>query len=378
MQTFQSLPRLVLLRLGLLCASAVMATAATGTPATVRQERRTVSLAACDRVIVDGLGHVSVVGTAASIITVTATLHGFSRDEDRARQYLGRIRWFAEASGPDTVRVGVDPRGLKAMLRPGDDGADGVRVDLRLEVPRRAMASIVTAIGDVAVSGTAGVDTTVTAGATTVCNIAGHVYLKTQQGRIDCQAIRGNASLETRIGGATVKLVGGSVRISTSGGAVAVADCPGSVTVANQQGRVDVRRSGNLTVRAQSSSILAEDLRGSADLTTHNGRISVHRLAGENLTAKTETGAIEVTQPHPSKTRYDLQTRNGRIDILLSPLASQAVDLVSLLGRVQCRMALAEASRDASGHRLSGTLGAGTYRLKARSQTGAVRLLPAM
>jgi DUF4097 and DUF4098 domain-containing protein YvlB len=353
-----------------------LASGATATSATMRQERRTVAIAQCRQVVVDGLGSVTVVGGHSPQVTVTATVQSFAREEGLARQQLARVRWFADAAGVETVRVGVDPRGLKPMLHAGQDGAEGIRVDLRVEVPHHAEVSVLSPLGDVAVTGVAAVDTKLTTGATSVHDIAGAAFLQTRSGRIDARGVRGKLKVETGVGGVSVRQSGGPVAIQTGGGAVQVWDCPREITVSNHQGRVDARRTGTLSVRADSSSIFAEDIGGSADLQTHNGRVSVRRLGGDYLTAKTDTGAIEVTQPTPTTTRYDLRTRNGRIDVLLSPAASVDVSLVSSLGRVQCRLPLNNLQQDTSGHQLSGSLGDGRYRLQAQSQTGTVRLLP--
>jgi DUF4097 and DUF4098 domain-containing protein YvlB len=287
------------------------------------------------------------------------------------------VRWFADAAGADTVRIGVDPRGLTPMLHPGQQGSDGIRVDLRIEMPRQASVSVGSPLGDVAVTSVAAAETKLTAGATRVQDIAGSAYLQSRQGRIEARGVKGKLQLETGVGGVVVRQAGGPVRVRTGGGAVAITDCPQTVTIDTRQGRVDVRRTGALTVKAESSSIFAEDIAGSADLQTRNGRISVRRLGGEHLRAASETGAIEVTQPTVTPTRYDLSTRNGRIDVLLSPAASVDVQLASPMGRVQSRLPLTNLRQDTSGHRLQGYLGDGRYKLQARSQTGMVRLLPA-
>lgn len=360
--------------LGLLAVVGV--SGAAGSTATLRQERRTLTVPTCERVVVDTVGSVTVVGTAAPTLAVTASLQGVARDDVVAGQYLDRIRWFAEAAGPTTVRIGVDPRGAKVLRRGAPAGSDGVRVDLRLEMPRGATVSVVTTDGDVSVTGVAAVDSQLTSGTTRVGDIAGAAYLQARQGRIDARGVRGELQVATGVGGVSVVGARGEVRIRTGGGAVTVADCPRGATVSNRQGRVDIRRTGNVTVEAQSSSILVEDVGGRADLVTRNGRISVRRLAGDSLFAKTDTGAIEVSQPVPTATRYDLRTRNGRIDVLMAPTASLDVAMTSTLGRVQCRLPLDRQRPNASAHAVYGSLGTGRYRLDAHSQTGMVRLLP--
>lgn len=217
-------------------------------------------------------------------------------------QVLGSIaRWFARQV---TVEITEDGSGVRAVQR-GHSGFFGqVHVTYRILVPR---------------------------------DWSGKVTLRTSNGSILAEGIRGEADLHTSNGRISIEGQSGTLKARTSNGRVELAGVDGVVEAETSNGaiRVDGGR-----------------LKGAGRFRTSNGE--VHFFAkleqGASYTVRTSNGDVTLVLAEPD-VAIDLATTNGSINLRADVTASR-------LGR----------------NELAGRIGNGSARLEVRTSNGSITL----
>ncbi|WP_037307234.1 DUF4097 family beta strand repeat-containing protein [Amycolatopsis orientalis] len=130
-------------------------------------------------------------------------------------------------------------------------------------------------------------DTLVLAGCGTSCEVRYDVIVPAGipvSGRLD------SGSLD--IAGAS------TVDVTVDSGGVEISDVPGTVKVRADSGRVELKNIGQaVTVQAASGAIKGERLGGNVEARANSGRIELELIKSADVTARSDSGSIEVTVP---------------------------------------------------------------------------------
>ncbi|MEV7552324.1 DUF4097 family beta strand repeat-containing protein [Amycolatopsis sp. NPDC089917] len=132
-----------------------------------------------------------------------------------------------------------------------------------------------------------------------------------------------------------------TVDITVDSGRVDVNDVPGTVKVKADSGRVELKNIGqDVDVHAGSGAITGERLGGNVEARADSGRIDLELVKAANVTAKSDSGSIEVTVPAGD---YDVTgtTDSGHRDIGVnqSGSAQHKLDLNTDSGSVKVKAA---------------------------------------
>ncbi|EMD25372.1 DUF4097 family beta strand repeat-containing protein [Amycolatopsis azurea] len=145
-----------------------------------------------------------------------------------------------------------------------------------------------------------------------------------------------------KVDSGAVEIAGVStVDITVDSGRVEVSDVPGTVKVRADSGRVELKNIGqDVDVHASSGAIKGERLGGNVKTQADSGRIDLELVKAANVTAKSDSGSIEVTVPSGD---YDVTgtTDSGRrdIDVNQSGSAQYKLDLTTDSGSVKVKAA---------------------------------------
>ncbi|ANN14388.1 hypothetical protein SD37_01100 [Amycolatopsis orientalis] len=102
-----------------------------------------------------------------------------------------------------------------------------------------------------------------------------------------------------KVDSGAVEIAGMStVDITVDSGRVEVRDVPGTVKVKAGSGRVELKNIGqDVDVHASSGAIKGERLGGNVEARANSGRIELELIKGSDVTARSDSGSIEVTVP---------------------------------------------------------------------------------
>lgn len=276
---------------------------------------------ATPRLRVDCQGPVHLEAGAANEFTYTARLSVAARTEAEARRILARSAIRAGASGDLWV--------LSA-------GGGPIAVDLSVQAPRLAAATIATSEGTVeanGVDGTLSVESgagevkcdrirggarlTTGGGDIQVGEVDGGLRGSTGGGRITARNVRGDAVLETAGGDIEVTNVSGSVRADTAGGAVRVATAGGSVTASTGGGPIVIGKSGGVVITRNMAGPVQIDAASGVRSESGTGAIRLTNIAG-SMRVSTAVGSIiaSLLGGTPFSDSF-LATGNGDITVLI-------------------------------------------------------------
>jgi DUF4097 and DUF4098 domain-containing protein YvlB len=276
---------------------------------------------AIPRLRVDCQGPVHLEAGAANEFTYTARLSVAARNEAEARRILARSAIRAGASGDLWV--------LSA-------GGGPITVDLSVQAPRLAAATIATSEGAVeanGVDGTLSIESgagevkcdrirggarlTTGGGDIQVGEVDGGLRGSTGGGRITARNVHGDAVLETAGGDIEVTNVSGSVRADTAGGAVRVATAGGSVTASTGGGPIVIGKAGGIVISRNMAGPVQIDAASGVRSESGTGAIRLTNIAG-SMRVSTAVGSIiaSLLGGGPFLDSF-LATGNGDITVLI-------------------------------------------------------------
>lgn len=135
----------------------------------------------------------------------------------------------------------------------------------------------------------------------------------------------GNVDVNAPVGDLTARSASGDVDVSAAMGRVEVKVASGDVTIANSTGDTRVVsasgdvRIGNVdddcSVATASGDIEVGTITGSLDLKTASGNVVVRRYEGENLTAKSVSGKLDLRIAAGRRADLDIRTLSGKVDL---------------------------------------------------------------
>jgi hypothetical protein len=175
----------------------------------------------------------------------------------------------------------------------------GLKVTVRVWVPRQYSIDVRTGGGRIELSDLKGRILATTSGSSIKLNCAeGLVALRTSGGSIQAERVEGNVRADTSGGGIKIERVSGEVHASTSGGGIE-ADRIG--------GRVVARTSGG--------SIRIRDAAAEVEAITSGGSVSASFVGEPSGRLETSGGSIETVLPRSATLLLDADTQGGRIEV---------------------------------------------------------------
>ncbi len=145
-----------------------------------------------------------------------------------------------------------------------------------------------------------------------------------------------------RVDSGAVDIAGVStVDIKVDSGRVEVRDVPGTVKVKADSGRVELKNIGqDVDIQASSGAIKGERLGGNVKADANSGRIELELVKGADVTARTDSGSIEVKVPSGDYNVTGTTDSGSRdIDVNQSGSAQHKLDLTTDSGSVSVKAA---------------------------------------
>lgn len=163
-------------------------------------------------------------------------------------------------------------------------------------------------------------EVTVPAGTKVDGDVASGAVELTGLGAVNLKAASGDVTVRGASGPVNLDVSSGATRLSDIGAAVAVQAASGEVTVDNAK--------GNVTVAAESGGVHAKGVGGAVDVRSHSGDVDVALTAAQNVTARADSGAVNVTVPR-SGYRVLTGTDSGDVhsDVPNDPSGRHTLDL---------------------------------------------------
>jgi DUF4097 and DUF4098 domain-containing protein YvlB len=264
-------------------------------------------------------GDVSVTATDTQIVEVQAHQVAYANSDSEAQKIFE-----AEAAH-------INVSGSAVLIKSA--GHEKGRVNLTITVPKTAKVTLNAARGDVAVSGTGGLDMTAAHGDVHLNSITGSVQAHLGNNKHDFSAhqidgdltadgntndltiseVKGRFSINgDMFGEVHVENVTGPVSVHTSRTEVQIASLPGDLTFDSDSLRVNESK-GLVRVVTRSKDIELNQIYGDSYVENRDGRIAIEPAGVFNVEAKNSKGDVELTLPPNASASVSGRTHNGDI-----------------------------------------------------------------
>ncbi|MGH3321162.1 MAG: DUF4097 family beta strand repeat-containing protein [Streptosporangiaceae bacterium] len=133
--------------------------------------------------------------------------------------------------------------------------------------------------------------------------------------------------------------------------------------------------SGGTQVQTVSGGVQARSLRGPLDFATASGELTVASGESDDVRVKSVNGRVTIDLAPPPRGKIDVKTVSGGVSVRLPDTASVDVDLTSMTGNVDAAFEGLAHERKPGRVTLSGHVGEGSGRLRAKTVSGDIALL---
>ena len=164
-----------------------------------------------------------------------------------------------------------------------------------------------------------------------------------------------------------------NVELESSNSRIELRGIEGSGTLRTSNGRIvmeDVR--GVLDAATSNSRIELKGMEGSGTLRTSNGRIVIENARGD-FNASTSNGSVSFRGELTPGGKNQLRTSNGSVSVRLEGTPSLKVDASTSNGSIASRLPVLTSPTEGK-HRLIGTIGNGEAELLIRTTNGSVNI----
>jgi DUF4097 and DUF4098 domain-containing protein YvlB len=244
---------------------------------------------------------------------------------------------------------------LSSIGTRGVENANYARVNMEVQVPRKASVDLQTMRGDVRVIGRDGdVKIQTSRGDTQVEDVNGKAEVHARHGDFVARKISGDVSIEGSVNDCTVADVGGQVELRGDYyGSISVSRVPKPVRFNSSRTDLEIAKldgemrmesgdlhissmAGPVTLRTRSKDIHFDSLTGDLTLDDSNGEVEVHVKAPVgNIDINDRNGQVRITLPDKANFSVDAETRNGEIRSDFSEIKTENVrDINHASGRV--------------------------------------------
>jgi len=172
--------------------------------------------------------------------------------------------------------------------------------------------------------------------------------------------------------------VEGPARLKTSNGAVRVENLRGGLNVETSNGSIEVRNvDGGATLHTNNGRVRAEEVRGSLEADTSNGGINVQLIkpeAGRPIKLETSNGPVELTMEAVNHNDIRVTTSNGGITLHLPSALGANLTAHAANSSISTEFDVAtQGTLDK--HHLDGTIGSGGPQIDLNTSNGSIRLM---
>jgi DUF4097 and DUF4098 domain-containing protein YvlB len=222
---------------------------------------------------------------------------------------------------------------LSSIGTQGVENANYARVNMEVQVPRKASVDLQSMRGDVRVIGRDGdVKIQASRGDAQTEDVNGKVEAHARHGDFLARKVSGDVSIEGSINDCTVSDVGGQVELRGDFyGSINVSRVPKPVRFNSSRTDLEITKldgdmrmesgdlrissmTGPVTLRTRSKDIHFDSLAGDLTLDDSNGEVEVHVKAPVgNIDINDRNGQVRITLPDKSNFSVDAETRNGDI-----------------------------------------------------------------
>ncbi|HWY08206.1 MAG TPA: DUF5668 domain-containing protein [Candidatus Acidoferrales bacterium] len=246
----------------------------------------------------NGRGDITVRGSDDGEIRVTAKKTVKSWSETEAERMA------------EPVKVTIEQNGDGYEVRPGgyDLSNSRIGVDLEVAIPKKAVLSIKTDMGDVSVTG-----------------ISADVGITDMKGDVDVRGTTGDVNVEMRKGDTKVSGTKGDVKVSGKGGEIEVNDTTGSLTVEGEfYGPVRADKAGKgVRMVSSKTDLTLSALAGHMEV--GSGNMDIVDAPG-NLSLRTRDSEINVENPGG---KVNIDNRNASIGVRFSSVPKEDVQITN-------------------------------------------------
>lgn len=186
------------------------------------------------------------------------------------------------------------------------------------------------------------------------------------------------ASLDLEVHGVespvSIAGAGGRVEVHTVKGAVAVRGGRGSVEIHSVTGEVTVTGArGDVEVHSVNEPVTLTDVRGDVRVNVVNGGVNLERVDARRVKAATVNGKIRYAGTIADDGRYDFNSHNGGIEILVPRDANARFQVATFNGTFRAHFPI-ELRESRAGKRFDFTLGSGAGSVQLQSFNGTIEV----
>jgi hypothetical protein len=235
----------------------------------------------------------------------------------------------------ESTRPKFTQQGNISLLDLSSGDFDNIRVDLDLQVPRKAAITVSTRRGNLSVSERdSNIELTTDRGDVSASGVKGAALLHVHHGSVTVKDVTGNVQVDGEVEDGNVSDVtgtldfnagyNGSVELSHITQQVHFKSVRTDLQLAKLDGQIsmghgDIRLEsvvGPLKLDTRSNELHLEDVTGEMEIENRNGLVEI-RPKGPlgNITVNNSHGGIDLELPESSNFRLDAQSSNGNIDI---------------------------------------------------------------
>lgn len=245
------------------------------------------------------------------------------------------------------------------------------RVDLQIQMPRKAAVDLMTLKGTLTVNGR-----------------DGEVKAHNSNGDVSIEDVASNVTAHMRGGNFSVKKVKGDVNLEGRGNNVEVRES-GSLTL---QGEFDEIQMANIAKTVHFNSVRTSMEFGKLDgeLNMSNGELRANTLAGpfrlvtrnkdvelEDISGDVKiddtNGTVQVT-PKAPVANMDITNKSGEVTLMLPANGNFTVDATSTRGEIESDFDLNQANNQGHETHSTGTIGKGGPRVQVRDEHATIRI----
>lgn len=135
-------------------------------------------------------------------------------------------------------------------------------------------------------------------------------------GNVDVRCPVGDLTAKSASGDVSIQRVQGRLEVKMASGDVTIAEAGGDTRVVTASGDIRVERAlSDCSAATASGDIHIGTIHGSCNVKTAAGNVLVERFEGDDLSARTVSGKLDLRFPTGCRVELDVSTLSGRVDL---------------------------------------------------------------
>jgi DUF4097 and DUF4098 domain-containing protein YvlB len=293
-------------------------------------------------------------------VIVKGTKRVYAKDEATASRYLKRLEIRIEQE-EGTLGIQVqypDRRESGSFLEHLFGESTRATADLRIQVPRTMGATVLTASGDVVLSGMEG----------------GSYRVTGSSGDVELEDLGGDSEVTVSSGDVTIERIRGNVAVTGSSCDLLFRDIEGNVQATVSTGDMVVHRvEGNVDARTVAGDFELRGCQGHVRFKGSSGDVVILDTEG-NIEVKTSSGDVELELTPGVGRHYLVNTASGDVDISYHPAQGYSLVIFTANGEISASVPIEISKIDRN--RLEGIVGGGGETvMKVETSSGSVDIV---